>query len=100
MNFQKFEIDYQPGDTYREPPGGQQRTAEEAARERAEARIHVVAEFRKAAQASTRAQIEPVVTHLLALCIQLRGVGGNGAETNIASKLREAADFLEDRADL
>jgi hypothetical protein len=41
-------------------------------------------------------EMDPIVTHLIGMCIQLRALGGNGYAMNVAGKLREAADFLED----
>jgi hypothetical protein len=42
-------IEFEPGDSYETPPGSGQRTAEEAAKERADARIHAIGQFREAA---------------------------------------------------
>jgi hypothetical protein len=92
-------ITFEAGDSYEDlPPLGGQETAEEAAKRRAQKRQDAVKQFQKAAQASTRGAIEPLVQQLLALCLQLRALGGSGTETGIPNKLREAADFLEDLA--
>lgn len=89
-------IDHEPRQTHDAPPHSEQRTAEEAAHERAERRIKAVEQFQKGAQASTLAQMAPLVTQLIAMCVQLRALGGTGYATNLPNKLREAADFLED----
>jgi hypothetical protein len=91
-------IDFYPGDTYDDEPisGGPQETEEERARRRAERRLAAIESFMKSAQAATLKQMEPLVAQLCAMCIQLRALGGSGSETSMGSKLREAADFLED----
>jgi hypothetical protein len=72
------------------------RTAEDVAKERADRRQLAIDQFKKAAQAKVLGEMEPLTTHLIGMCIQLRALGGNGYATNVAGKLREAADFLED----
>lgn len=87
-------LDYEPGCTY-EPRDGV-RTEEEAKKERADGRLYAIEQYKKAAQASTRGQIDQAVGQLLALCLQLRALGGSGSGSGLPEKLREAADFLED----
>jgi hypothetical protein len=97
INVGGIAVQFTPGETYEdEPVAAEQETEQERAKRRAERRIEAVEGFRKTAQASTCAQMEPLVGQLFAMCIQLRALGGTGTQTNLPQKLREAADFLED----
>lgn len=62
---------------------------------RADARQEAIKQFREGAATASRGQIHKSVDILIALCVQLRAVGGVGTP-DLANKLREAADFLED----
>jgi hypothetical protein len=96
VNALGLSIAHEPGETYESSATGDVRTAEEAAHERAERRQLAIDQFKKAAQAKVLGEMEPLTTYLIGMCIQLRALGGNGYATNVAGKLREAADFLED----
>lgn len=65
------------------------------AQSKADARQEAIKQFREGAAKASRGQLHKSVDILIALCVQLRAVGGVG-DTDLANKLREAADFLED----
>lgn len=91
-----IQIDFAAGETYEEGEAIPPETEGERRKRRGEARQKAIDQFRKAAITATLGQMQPIVMQLAAMCIQLRALGGSGAETNLPGKLREAADFLED----
>jgi hypothetical protein len=96
MNFGAFSISHIPGSTYNSHDTRENSYDDEPRPSKAELRQHAIAEFRKAAQATTRGQIHGAVEAVMALTIQLRAMGGTAVDTDLGSKMREAADFLED----
>lgn len=85
MRLSGIEIDYTPGDTYsgNAEPG-----------DRADARQHLIDEFRRKAQQVCSGQMNEVMDHLLGLIVQFRAI--EGSDQRLGRRLREMADFLED----
>lgn len=88
-------IDYEVGDSYKKKSGAMGMRSPEA-EERHEAREEAIKEFRAKAQETTRGQIAQATSAAVGLCIQLRALGGSFGDSNLASQLRELADFMED----
>jgi hypothetical protein len=80
-----IEIDFEPGETY----NGNAEPADKAG-----ARQTAIAAFKAAAQKTCKGQMYEVTNHLLGLVVQLRAV--DGSDPQLAKRLREMADFLED----
>jgi hypothetical protein len=95
MKIRGVMIEHEPGQTYDEDEEYQE-TPEERAHRRAEGRQAAINAFRTASQQEIKGQLHATIDVVIAMAISLRAMHGNTHGTGIGSKLREAADFLED----
>lgn len=97
MNIGGIDIDYEPGEGYESEELSRSlgEFDEERKQRREDARQEAIRAFSKGAQGATTNQLNQAIAATLGLVIQLRALGGRG-DRDLANKLREAADFLED----